>query len=295
MNTRQDNEMLPSELISTIFKKPILSLEHERDLFRRWQEDQDERAKDEIIMAHIRLAVSIAPRYKRYGLPVSDLVQEGVAGLMEAFKRFDCSKEVRFSTYASYWISATIQHYILTNWTLVRVVTTNDRKRLFFNLNRIKAEMGISPSNKLNMQETEEVSSRLNVARRDVDIIDARMAARDNSLSDLVGGVEGGSGIEIQDTLYDELAISPEDEAIRAIDQSQITNLINDALDSMDEREAYILRARRLSEDPVSLDDLSQKFNVTPERIRQIEKRAMGRLKSFIERLISPADLLHRV
>ena len=286
-----DKDLLPSSLLSSIFKNPILTPELEKELFTRWFENGDEAAKDEIIMAHVRLAVSIAPKYKKYGLPVSDLIQEGVAGLLEAFKRFDSTKDVRFSTYAGYWIAATIQHYILTHSAIVRVVTTNDRKRLFFNLRNIKAKMGIVPGARLNDEEAQEVCEKLNVSRKDVDIIDGRMSVRDNSLNDLIGG-EDGSTSELQDVMIDENAANPEMEAIRSADMDNVKMLINDALDSLDEREAHIIRARRLQEEPESLETLGQQFNVTPERIRQLEKHALTKLKSFMSRLISPDDII---
>jgi len=265
---------------------PMLEREHELELARRWREEQDEDALHELCTAYMRLVVAIASRFRNYGLPMSDLVQEGNVGLMLAAARFEPERELRFSTYATWWIRSCVQDFILRNWSIVRTGTTTAHKSLFFNLRRLRVllrdpgEGGLSPESRAY------VATQLRVDEKDVDRMAARLAASDRSLNATIG--EDGEA-EWQDLLQDEGAL-PEDETMLSRDRATRSQWLAEALADLTEREMMIIRERRLVEDGVTLESLGQKLGVSKERVRQIEHQALNKLKSALMRIVGDPE-----
>jgi RNA polymerase sigma-32 factor len=266
------------ELIRAAMNAPMLQKEHELDLARRWRENQDPRALSELTHSYLRLVIAMAGRFRNYGLPMSDLVQEGTVGLMEAAARFEHEREIRFSTYASWWIRSAMQDYILRNWSIVRTGTTAAHKSLFFNLRRLKAQIAGEYDQPMGLEARQTLAQKLGVRLKDVEVMEARLSANDRSLNMMIG--EDGDS-EWQDFLACD-APRP-DEALEDRNDGEVkTRLINDALKALTNREMTIIRERRLGDDSVTLASLGERLGISKERVRQIENQAMAKLKSAL-------------
>ncbi len=266
-------------------RAPLLAADHERDLAKRWRENGDQRALNELITAYLRLVIAMAARFRHYGLPMSDLVQEGNVGLMQAAARFEPEREVRFSTYASWWIRSAMQDFVLRNWSIVRTGTTSAQKSLFFNLRRLRAKIGDVNDSGISAESRAKVARALGVPEQDVDAMAARMSAPDRSLNAPLA--EDGDG-EWQDLLADNAA-SPEAEVMEAHDDIARTTLVQAALGELNEREQLIIRERKLVPETVTLEALGARLGISKERVRQIEGNALEKLRrALIARVGDP-------
>lgn len=270
------------QYIKTSMNAPLLEKEHEQELARKWKEDGDERALHEIIASYTRLVVSIASRFRNYGLPMGDLIQEGNVGLMQAAERFDHERDVRFSTYASWWIRASIQDYVLRNWSIVRTGTTAAQKSLFFNLRRLRSKIEMREEGEgLTDESRKEIAEELNVRVKDVETMEGRLSGSDSSLNARIG--EDGDD-EWQNLLSDENEPNPEDIVTEMRDSETRSAWLNKALSKLDDREKKIIRDRHLGYETVTLEQLGKSLGISKERVRQLEHRAMTKLKSTISR-----------
>ncbi len=260
---------------------PFLEREEERNLAVLWRENQDERALHRLTAAHMRLVIAIAARFKHYGLPMADLVQEGHVGLLEAAARFEPEREVRFSTYATWWIRASIQDYILRNWSIVRGGTSSAQKALFFNLRRLRARLMRSGEDRISETVHQEIADAIGVSKQDVALMDSRLSAPDSSLNAPVVDGEAGMSVERMDFLVDETPL-PDERAGEAIDGERRTNWLKQALEVLNERELSILKARRLEDELVTLEYLGSRLGISKERVRQIENRALEKLRRVL-------------
>jgi RNA polymerase sigma-32 factor len=259
--------------------EPLLERGHELSLARRWKEKRDEKALHELIRSYTRLVVAIAAKFRNYGLPMGDLIQEGNIGLMEAAARFDPSLENRFSTYASWWVKAQIQDYVLRNWSIVRTGTTAAQKALFFNLRRLRARIdGQSARDYLDSDAVTHIAKELGVEKKEVMEMEARMNGGDQSLNSPIGQ-EGEN--EWQDLLAD-AAPNPEDVVIGMKDNATRSKWLSEALGELSPRERTIIQERRMGDDVVTLEDLGKQLGISKERVRQLEQRAMDKLKAAI-------------
>ena len=280
------------DYIREAMDQPLLEKEHELDLARKWRDDKDERALHELISSYTRLVVSVASKFKNYGLPFGDLIQEGNIGLMEAASRFEPSRELRFSTYATWWIRSAIQDYVLRNWSIVRTGTTAAQKSLFFNLRRLRAQIeGRSEDDTDYMSEAtkERIAKELDVRKQDVDQMEGRIFASDHSLNAPMSGEDGTS--EWQSSLSDERP-NPEDIVLGMKNAKTRSKWLKDALLDLSDRERKIILDRRLTEDGVALETLGNELGVSKERVRQLEQRAMDKLKaSLLQKTVNYNDL----
>jgi RNA polymerase sigma-32 factor len=265
---------------------PLLDRDRELDLARRWREEEDEDALHELCTAYMRLVVAIATRFRTYGLPMSDLVQEGNVGLMLAAARFEPERELRFSTYATWWIRSCIQDFILRNWSIVRTGTTAAQKSLFFNLRRLRALLRDPTEGGLSPESRTYVANALRVDEDEVDRMAARLSAADRSLNAPIG--EAGDS-EWQDLLPDMGAL-PEDETMIERDRAIRNVWLAEALADLTDRELIIIRERRLVEDGVTLETLGRKLGVSKERVRQIEHQAMRKLRCALTRIVGDPE-----
>jgi RNA polymerase sigma-32 factor len=271
--------------LRSAMRAPMLNAEHERNLARRWREQGDERALHELITAYLRLVVAMASRFRHYGLPMSDLVQEGNVGLMQAAARFEPEREVRFSTYASWWIRSAMQDFVLRNWSIVRTGTTSAQKALFFNLRRLRAKIGDIGDAGMSADASSRVAIALRVPEREVSAMAARLSAPDRSLNAPL--TEDGDG-EWQDMLADG-ADSPETAVMHAHDGAARVNLVQAAMRDLNERERLIIRERKLEEEAVTLEELGVRLGISKERVRQIEGNALEKLRrALIARVGDP-------
>lgn len=268
-------------------KAPMLEQDHELDLATRWRENEDEAALHELTTAYMRLVISMASKFRHYGLPLPDLVQEGNVGLMQAAARFEPSREVRFSTYASWWIRSSIQDYVLRNWSIVRTGTTSAQKSLFFNLRRLRAKIDDTGDGIMTQKNKQWVSDHLGVPMRDVENMAARLSAADRSLNAPMN-VDGDG--QWQDLLPDESA-SPDEEVMETRDAARRKEWIAEALESLNARETLIIRKRRLAEDTMTLEALGRELGISKERVRQIEHKALLKLRKSLETIVGdPAE-----
>lgn len=271
----------PNQLImKAATTAPYLERDEEMELAVRWAEEQDQQALHRLTQAHMRLVISLAFKFKRYGLPTADLIQEGHIGLLEAAARFEPAREVRFSTYATWWIRASMQDYILRNWSIVRGGTSSNQKSLFFNLRRLRSQ--IAKNDKItNSQELyAELARALKVSEKDVANMDARFSGPDYSLNaPLTDDSEGQS--ERQDFLVSEEAL-PEENVSAMIDVERENNWLYEAIDVLNDRERRIIDARRLAEDGATLEELGTELGISKERVRQIEARALEKLRGAL-------------
>jgi len=276
--------------IKASMREPLLTRDHEFDLARRWREEGDERALHELVRAYTRLVVSTASRFRNYGLPMGDMVQEGNVGLMQAAARFEPDREVRFSTYAAWWIRSAMQDYILRNWSIVRTGTTAAQKSLFFNLRRLRAKIeGANQSPALSDEHRAQIAEELRVDVGEVEAMEMRLAASDQSLN---APVADGSDEDWQDFLADQRP-SPEDVVIGMRDARSRSRWLAEALSELSTRERTIISERRLRDEGATLEELGRELGVSKERVRQLEHRAMTKLRqSMLRRVESHADLL---
>ncbi len=269
--------------------EPLLDRDVEQDLARRWRYEQDEEALHKLVRAYTRLVVSTASKFRNYGLPMGDLVQEGNVGLMQAAARFEPERDVRFSTYASWWIRSAMQDYVLRNWSIVRTGTTAAQKSLFFNLRRLRARISDAPSGRMTQEGREFVSKELKVGVREVESMELRMSASDKSLN---ATITDGSDGDWQDFLADTRP-DPETTVTDAHDARTRSAWLAEAIEELSDREQVIIMERRMVEEGATLEQLGQRLGVSKERVRQLESRALGKLKaSILKRVEDPKDLL---
>ncbi|MEX0758201.1 MAG: RNA polymerase factor sigma-32 [Tistlia sp.] len=269
--------------------EPLLSREREFELARAWREQGDERALHLLIRSYMRLVVAVAAKFRHYGLPMSDLVQEGSVGLMQAAARFEPEREIRFSTYATWWIRSAIQDFILRNWSIVRTGTTAAQKSLFFNLRRLRAQIVEAGGERMTREGRRKIAEALRVDISEVEAMEARLSASDQSLNAGVG--EEGDD-EWQDFLSDERP-SPEEHVVLSHDGAVRSRWLSEALGRLDGRERTIIEARRLADEGATLEELGRRLGVSKERVRQLEHRALGKLrKAICEHSQVPGDLL---
>jgi len=265
--------------LAQIKKFPMLDAEEEYMLAKNWRENGNLKSAHKLVTSHLRLVAKIAMGYRGYGLPVNELISEGNIGLMRAVKKFDPDKGFRLATYAMWWIKASIQEYVLRSWSLVKMGTTTAQKKLFFNLKKLKNQIAPGQEGDLKDEQVNEISKRLDVDSKEVVNMNRRMMGQEKSLND---PIKSGETDEWQDWLVDssldqELIISQKQE------YNDKKELLNDAMKILNEREKSIINARRLSENPKTLEELSKKYNISRERIRQIETKAFEKLqKSMI-------------
>ena len=275
------------KFIRDAMSAPLLTREHELDLARRWRSNGDEEALHELVSSYTRLVISTASRFKHYGLPAGDLVQEGIVGLMQAAARFEPERDVRFSTYAAWWIRSAMQDYILRNWSVVRTGTTAAQKSLFFNLRRLRAKLEDGTKSHLDAADRSQIAEELRVNESDVEAMEMRLAASDQSLNATIS-VEGED--QWQDFLADDRP-SPEHTVSGTLDNAKVSAWLKESLAELNEREQVIIRERRLREESCTLEDLGKVLGISKERVRQIEHRALQKLRaSLLRRAADPAD-----
>ncbi|MBL4784135.1 MAG: RNA polymerase sigma factor RpoH [Cohaesibacteraceae bacterium] len=263
-----------------IRKFPMLKPDEEFMLGKRYQEHQDPKSAHRLVTSHLRLVAKIAMGYRGYGLPVGEVISEGNVGLMQAVKRFDPDKGFRLATYAMWWIRASIQEYVLRSWSLVKMGTTANQKRLFFNLRKVKGQIQALNDGDLNPDQVAEIATRLGVPESDVISMNRRLAGDSSLNAPLRADSEGG---EWQDWLVDERD-SQEDTLAEKEELSFRSELLNKSLNVLNERERRIFEARRLQEKPLTLEALSEEFNVSRERIRQIEVRSFEKIQKAVRK-----------
>jgi len=279
-----------SSYLTQIKKFPMLSAEEEYMLAKSWRDRGDLKSAQKLITSHLRLVAKIAMGYRGYGLPVSEIVSEGNIGLMQAVKKFDPEKGFRLATYAMWWIKASIQEYILRSWSLVKMGTTAAQKKLFFNLKKIKNQLSANNAGDLRTEHVDEISKRLNVKKEEVVSMNRRLLGKEKSLND---PIKDEDGAEWQDWLVDnrtdqELKLSHKQEFAKK------KKLMDNSMSILNPREKEILIARRLSEDIVTLEDLSKIYKVSRERIRQIETKAFEKLQKAMLNAAKSNNLLPR-
>jgi RNA polymerase sigma-32 factor len=267
-----------SGYLTEIRKFPMLEPDEEFMLAKRFVEHQDANAAHKLVTSHLRLVAKIAMGYRGYGLPIGEVVSEGNVGLMQAVKRFDPDKGFRLATYAMWWIKASIQEYILRSWSLVKMGTTANQKRLFFNLRKVKGKISALEEGDLRPEQVTEIANRLNVSEDEVISMNRRLGG-DTSLNATVR--QDSESLEWQDWLVDD----SDSQEVMLIDSEEKDNrraMLRESLDVLNDRERRIFEARRLSDDPMTLEELSQEFGVSRERVRQIEVRAFEKVQEAV-------------
>ena len=265
--------------LAQIKKFPMLDAEEEYMLAKNWKDNGNLKAAHKLVTSHLRLVAKIAMGYRGYGLPVNELISEGNIGLMQAVKKFDPDKGFRLATYAMWWIKASIQEYVLRSWSLVKMGTTTAQKKLFFNLKKLKNQIAPGQDGDLKDDQVNEISKRLDVESHEVVNMNRRMMGQEKSLNDPIkdGETDEWQDWLVDDSLDQELILSQQQE------YNDKKGLLNNAMKILNDREKEIIVARRLSENPTTLEDLSKKYNISRERIRQIETKAFEKLqKSMI-------------
>ena len=272
-----------SRYLQEIRKFPMLEVDEEYMLAKAWVDHQDSDSAHRLVTSHLRLAAKIAMGYRGYGLPIGEVVSEANVGLMQAVKRFDPEKGFRLATYAMWWIRASIQEYVLRSWSLVKMGTTSGQKKLFFNLRKAKAKIGALEDGDLRPENIKQIATELNVTEAEVVSMNRRMAGGDASLNATVSSGEEGTA-SWQDWLEDENANTAVDYA-EADEHDVRMSMLHEAMDALNDRERAIIEARRLAEEPKTLELLSSEFDVSRERIRQIEVRAFEKLQERMKEL----------
>ena len=267
-----------SRYLQEIRRFPMLTVEDEQSLARRWQKKNDDEAAHQMVNSHLRLVAKIAMGYRGYGLPVADLISEGNVGIMQAVKRFDPERGFRLATYAMWWIRAAIPEYILHSWPLVKMGTTAAQKKLFFNLRKLKNKLSAIEEGDLTPEHVSAISEHLNVSETEVVSMNRRIAGPDNSLNAPLR--EEGDG-EWQDWL-DDNTIDQEQSLAENQELGNRRHLLGSALGGLKEREREIFFERRLKDDPSTLDNLSQRYGISRERVRQIEVRAFEKVQKAV-------------
>ena len=287
MSTKTEISNLPSLTsegglslyLAQIKKFPILDAEEEYMLAKNWRDRGNLKSAHKLVTSHLRLVAKIAMGYRGYGLPVNELISEGNIGLMQAVKKFDPEKGFRLATYAMWWIKAAIQEYVLRSWSLVKMGTTTAQKKLFFNLKKLKNQIAPGQDGDLREEQVKEISKRLDVDSQEVVNMNRRLMGQEKSLNDpiKIGETDEWQDWLVDDNLDQELAISQKQE------YEDKRELLRNAMKILNEREKEIINARKLKENPITLDDLSKKYKISRERIRQIETKAFEKLqKSMI-------------
>jgi RNA polymerase sigma-32 factor len=259
-------------------KYPLLTVEQEQDLARRWRDRRDPEAIRQLVGSHLRLVIKIARSNRGYGLPMNDLISEGMVGLMQAAERFDPDRGFRFATYALWWIRATIQEYVLHSWSLVKIGTTAAQKRMFFNLRRIKSRLQLLDEGDLAPDAVAEVARELGVREAEVVEMNRRLASGDQSLNAIVGG---DSDQVWQDFLVDE-RLDPETLIANADEFEKRRKLVRDALKLLPARDRRIVEQREMRDEPLTLEQLAQELGVSRERVRQLEVRALDTIRRSV-------------
>src|SRR5712675_3744632 len=275
-----------SRYLSEIRKFPMLAKDEEFMLAKRWQEHEDPDAAHRLVTSHLRLVAKIAMGYRGYGLPIGEVISEGNVGLMQAVKRFDPERGFRLATYAMWWIKAAIQEYILRSWSLVKMGTTANQKRLFFNLRKAKSKISALEEGDLRPDQVQLIAKRLGVTEQDVVDMNRRLGG-DVSLNAPIR--EDGDSGEWQDWLVDEHA-SQESNLVATEELDNRKKALTDALSVLNERERRIFVARRLAEEPVTLEDLADEFEVSRERVRQIEVRAFEKIQKAVKNRVAAME-----
>tara|TARA_B100000686_G_scaffold236071_1_gene243992 strand:- start:111 stop:1010 length:900 start_codon:yes stop_codon:yes gene_type:complete len=296
MSTKTINSRLPSldiegslsNYLTQIKKFPMLSAEEEYMLAKSWKDRGDLKAAQKLITSHLRLVAKIAMGYRGYGLPVGEMVSEGNIGLMHAVKKFEPEKGFRLATYAMWWIKASIQEYILRSWSLVKMGTTTAQKKLFFNLKKLKNQISPNSTGDLNMEHVDEISKRLNVKKEEVISMNRRLLGKEKSLNAPIKDEDGSEWQDwiVDDKLDQELKLSHDQEL------AQRKKLMDDSMSILNQREKEILTARRLSDNAATLEDLSKKYKISRERIRQIENKAFEKLQKAMLNAAKSSNLL---
>ena len=269
-------------------RQALLTKEDEVNYIRNWQLHRKKKSINKIVSSHLRLVISLANKFKNYGLPINELVQEGNVGLMQAVDKFDLNRDVRFSTYASWWIKAAMQTFILKNWSIVRIGTTAAQKSLFFKLKTIMTKIEKENNTSFNDYHQRKLAEDIGIKFKDIEEMKGRLSGSDQSLN---ATFSENSELEVQDLLIDERA-SPEQNAILTKDTKTISNLINEALNKLPEREKKIIGARQLSENTITLQELGKDLGISKERVRQLENRALSKLKLSLQKKVNKSDYL---
>lgn len=272
---------LRRQFVRAAMAAPFLTREEEHGLAVRWKDHHDRAALDRLTSAHMRLVIALASRFRHYGLPAPDLIQEGHIGLLEAAARFEPEREVRFSTYATWWIRASMQDFILRNWSIVRGGTSSGQKALFFNIRRLRARLSREFGETAEADITGRIAETIGVSRSDVAAMEARLSGSDMSLNTPLGESEGGSVVERQDFLVDAAPL-PDELVGDSIDGERRLKWLNAALCSLSPRELNILQERRLRDDAMTLEALGSRMGISKERVRQIENRAIEKLRRIL-------------
>jgi RNA polymerase sigma-32 factor len=275
---------LGRELMKAAANAPFLEREEEKQLAISWRDTGDRHALHKLTASHMRLVIAIAARFRHYGLPISDLVQEGHVGLLEAAARFAPERDVRFSTYATWWIRASIQDYVLRNWSIVRGGTSSTQKALFFNLRRLRARLAREPGAQATSAAYDTIAQTLGVSRADVEMMDSRLSGSDVSLNAQLVDDESSGSAQRMDFLVDGAPL-PDEVVEETVDSDRRARWLKDALAILSERELRIVQERRLTENLVTLETLGDRLGISKERVRQIESRALSKLRRALSRL----------
>jgi RNA polymerase sigma-32 factor len=279
--------------LSEIRKFPMLAKEEEFMLAKSWQEHGDTRAAHQLVTSHLRLVAKIAMGYRGYGLPIGEVISEGNVGLMQAVKKFDPDRGFRLATYAMWWIRASIQEYILRTWSLVKMGTTANQKKLFFNLRRLKGEMAALEEGDLRPEHVKSIAHKLAVNEDEVVSMNRRLSGGgDASLNAPIGGAGGEGDSEWMDWLADDSEESQETTLANSEEFGQRMTLLQEAMSELTERERHIIEERRLKDEPATLEDLSKEYGVSRERVRQIEVRAFEKLQKAMKSRASERGLM---
>jgi len=277
-----------SRYMQEIRKFPMLEPDEEYMLAKAWVDHGDTEAAHKLVTSHLRLAAKIAMGYRGYGLPTAEVISEANVGLMQAVKRFDPDKGFRLSTYAMWWIRASIQEYILRSWSLVKMGTTASQKKLFFNLRKIKGQLKALEEGDLHPDNVKKIATRLGVSEDDVVSMNRRLSGDSSLNAPVRNDAESG---EWMDWLSDDDAVDQETALAESEEKEQRHDMLQDALETLNERERRVFEARRLSEDPLTLEQLSTEFGVSRERIRQIEVRAFEKVQKAVQKAAKAAEL----
>jgi RNA polymerase sigma-32 factor len=278
------------QFVKAAMAAPFLERGEEHALAVRWKDQRDEDALHQLASAHMRLVIALAARFRHYGLPMADLIQEGHVGLLEAAARFEPEREVRFSTYATWWIRASIQDYILRNWSIVRGGTSSAQKALFFNLRRLRAKLA-QDRNSGNSAMFATIAKAIGVSSADVELMDTRLSGPDISLNGPVIESDNQGSAERVDFLVDDKPL-PDETVGETIDSTRRVRWLNDALTILSDRELRIVRERCLNEESSTLESLGNRLGISKERVRQIENRALEKLRRALEERY-PVAALH--
>jgi RNA polymerase sigma-32 factor len=270
------------QMVKAAMAAPYLERDEEHELAVQWKEQNNQEALHKITTAHMRLVIAMAAKFRNFGLPMNDLIQEGHVGLLEAAARFEPEREVRFSTYATWWIRASIQDYILRNWSIVRGGTSSAQKALFFNLRRLRAKLSQGNEVLTDSAIHQEIATALGVHVKDVAVMDARLSGADTSLNAPVMDGEAGSSDRMDFLRSDEPL--PDEQVSQIIDDERRSAWLHSALGELNARELRIIRERRLAEEGATLESLGSALGISKERVRQIENRALEKLKAALVR-----------